>query len=156
MLSVRPLTDSFAIAYAHDPAFDVTRDGFAEEYARCVERLDFSSITLPGQTPTLFHFRALRGSQLHRLRSYNLQGDSAWAWLVFRLCLVRVEAGGPELEKIDRIADPEYKELGPIVSPKWVDMAAGISVALGRHAGELLDMLGAIVLMRSVAPSPPS
>jgi hypothetical protein len=143
-LPVRPLTEGFALAYAWDPAFESDRDGYLEEYRRCVETLDFSPLLRAGEQPTLFHFRPLKASELRKLDLGNV-GQAAY--LAFRLCLARIENGG-SLEKIDRAVDPGHVELGKILSVRCTDVIDALPVALGRPVGDLITDLGVAVLGR--------
>ncbi len=152
---IRPLTDSMALAYANDPAFDRGDDEekYVEAFRAATERLDYSSLTKSGEQPTLFHFRPLTDAEVRRIRGMGDLSDVQLAALVVRMCLERVENGG-ELGKIDRKKDPEYPRFGDLVTPKYMEILAHISVALGRPQGEITNQLGLHVFFRSLNLDP--
>lgn len=147
----RPLTESFALAYAYDPAFDTDRPDYADEYRRCVATLDFSSITKPGQVPTWFHFRPITDREFRTIFSYSGLG-LRYPWLVCRLALIKIEDGADI--KIERSVDGEYRELGKLVNVSLMDKLGALSMVLGRDAGELINDFGAEVVRRSSTVSP--
>jgi hypothetical protein len=154
MISTRPLSGSYALAYKHDPAFDVERDGYDAEYDRCLITLDFTPITLPGQQPTRFYFRPLT---MHEFRKIIAGAHSTMvAWVAFRLCLERVENGGADLDKLERLVDGERPNLGELVGMKQTDLIDSASNALSRPAGEIVANLGDQVIKRCTQLSPPS
>ena len=154
---IRPLTDSMALAYSHDPAFD--RDSHADEdaylgaFRSATERLDYSGIVKAGEQPTLFHFRPLTDAETRRIRGLGDISDAQLAALVVRMTLDRVENGG-ELGKIERKVDNEYPGFGKLVIIPYMDVLGGISVQLGRPQGEITNQLGIHVFMRSLNLDP--
>lgn len=169
-MTVRPLTDSYPLAYGYDPAFDaglvankgdskrVREKKFAEEYLRCKDRCDYSSITRPGATPTFFWFRPLEDNELRRLRriASKHQFDPVdLVWLVVRVSLQRVENPSHGLpSNFELEVDAEFPELGKIVAVEWMDALGRWSCDIGRTKGDATNDLGAFALQRSSSPSP--
>jgi hypothetical protein len=154
MLIVKPLTGSFPLAYKYDPAFDTELPDFDDQYKRCLITLDWSTITKPGQRPTMLWFRPIRGGEMRRFIS-RLDGMRA-ALFAVRLALERVDEGGPEFAKIERVIDGDYPEFGLVLSEKQTELLEDASYHLGRTRGELINMIGGQVLARSTQLSPPS
>lgn len=159
MLRARPLTDSFSLPWRWDPALDSERFETPEEYqtayATACETLDFSSITKPGDTPSLFVFRPLKGSQMRCLleESSGQIGPSVCA-LAFRLTLVRVDNFEmPDGLKLDRATAADHPELGPMIKPAVVDYFDALAVAAGRDFGSIVTELGGRVMERCLVPS---
>jgi hypothetical protein len=166
MLQLRPLTDSFALPYKYDPAFDTdgshhTQPGakkkkwnYEAEFARCLVTLDFAPITRPGLQPTLFVFRPLRLHEVRRFRDRNA-GSAIAPWLIFRLCLESVENGGSDLDKLERSIDGEYPDVGMLLGLKQTEALDDVPRLHGRPVGELITQLGDEVFRRSTQLSPP-
>ena len=175
----RPLTDSFTLVYAFDDALDrdrfriegelgedgaplsdddaekAARSRYAEEYMRCVEQLDFSSITRPGATPTSFRFRPLSDSDTRKMKRHASGDRDLIAWLTVRMTLEEVTSPTHGLPaKLDRKVDPDYPDLGPIIAVKWMDALGRWSQSLGQVQGDATNDLGIIVAARSTRPSP--
>jgi hypothetical protein len=107
-LTALPLTDSFPLAWDHDPALDRARETFAHDFTVAVDTLDWDALAIPGQRPSLFWFRPLDGQTVIQLIDSGLKPLTQTV-LVFRMALVRVENldGAPPLE---RVIDPRYPE----------------------------------------------
>ena len=153
-LTALPLTDSFPLAWEWDPALDRERPNFDDEYRICVETLDWDRLCIPGQKPTLFHFRPMRDGVQRALLDMGVGTLSGFA-LAFRLCLVRVENldGAPPVE---RKRDPEHPKLGDMATTKIVDYLFPIPLAVNQQTGSIVTGLGAIVLSRCMGLSPKS
>jgi hypothetical protein len=141
-LTALPLTDSFALAWEHDPALDRERENFDDEYRISVETLDWDRLCKPGEKPTLFHFRAMRGKTQRAVLDMNLGAGIGLA-LVFRLCLVRVEnfnlAQAPEFK---RERDASLPHLGDMVSEEFADYLDRLPLVINRPSGALVSSLG--------------
>ena len=140
-----------------DPAFDheaerfgadkeAAAKAFAEEFQRCMETQDYSSLCKPGQTPTIFWFRPLKFSEVDRVVSMQL-GNRATT-VIFRLCLKQI-ADASLAGEIKRTTDHEFKELGSMVSASWLD---DLVAKVGDF--DFVHSLGDLVFARSKAPSP--
>jgi hypothetical protein len=70
-------------------------------------------------------------------------------WLVFRICLTRVEHAGPPLDKIEKTVDGEFPGFGKLVPVKVMDVVDALPELLGRPIGELVTDLGMLVTNRS-------
>jgi hypothetical protein len=154
MLTSRPLTDSFALAWKHDPALASDLPDFAEQYQRAIETLDFAPLTREGQRPTLFHLKALRGVALEALRA-SAKGElgPTEAITAFRASLVRLEhADG--LPELTWTTDHERRDLGRLVSVEWMAMLDAIGTEFGHPFNSIALQLGMAVLQRSITPSP--
>lgn len=171
----KPLTNEYALAYDADPAFDRTLGGklepappgaseeevakvtasneeaFAKAYATCNQTLDYTSILLPGATPTLFVFRPIRAMESSELRA-AARDDVEMAVLAFRLALVRIE--NPEI-RVEREVDKDAPRLGAILKRHVTDMLGDVSKQVGRVALDLPLRLGTTAYYRSILPSPP-
>lgn len=160
---LRPLTDSMALAYSHDPDFDQETNADGQPYAdgeaymlafkSATERLDYARVTKSGGQPTLFYFRPLTDAETRRIRGLGDISDAQLAALVVRMTLERVEHGG-ELAKIERKVDPEFPGFGKLITTKYMDVLGGVSVSLGRPQGEITNQLGLHVFLRSLNLDP--
>lgn len=159
----RPLTDSMALAYAYDPAFDAARaefpvgkDGDDEAYISAwksaTERLDYSTLIKSNETPTLFRFRPLSDAESRKLHSLPI-GVTEMLAVVVRMTLQSVHNGG-EFEKFERKVDPALRDLGKIVTVPYMDMLGALSLSFNRPLGEITTSLGGIVYQRSLNLDP--
>lgn len=140
-----PLSDSFALVWSWDPALERGDDEekFAEDYARCVERLDFSPLIKEGMKPTLFHFRPVPLRELYDAGYGDMEGAS----LLFRMALVKVE-NFDGLPPLNKKPSQQYPKLGPLVDRKVVDHLDQLCADLGIGYGHLVSTLGGAVMAR--------
>lgn len=146
----RPLTDSFRLAYAGDPALDHSLPDFDARYERCVQRLDFAELIKPGEQPTWFWFAPLSISQVRKL--LDVATGNRHFWLAVRMSLRRLEGGGDVV--VERATDNEYPKLGELVTVALMDSLEALPQQLGRPAFELVNDFGAAILARAMGPLP--
>jgi hypothetical protein len=159
-LSCLPLSESFALAWEYDPAFDrdaKDEDGnstFEHDYRTACETLNWAKLCRPGQVPTLFHFRPLSGMPWRRLLDHEggLQEKVA---LTFRLALVSME-NAEGLPEVKRATDLEYPGLGKMASSKLMDALDEMPIRASAPTGHLVSSLGDLVFRRSSNLSPRS
>lgn len=153
-LTALPVTDSFALAWEHDPALDRERKNFEHEYQIAVETLDWDRLCIPGQKPTLFHFRPMRDSVTRNLIDMGI-GNLTGVSLAFRICLTRIENldGAP---KIERRRDGAYPKLGDMASEDIVEFLRPISLGAGQPSGAIVTALGMLAMNRCLGLSPKS
>jgi len=152
--SFRPVTDSFVLVWEHDPALDRERPTFEHDYEVACDTGNWDAITVPGQKPTLFHFRLIDTARLRRLFDIEA-GPQVQSEIAFRMSLTKIEDWGADgAPKLDKKPDPECPKLGPLVSRETQVVLDGISLAMGRLAGELPLSLGTRVLNRSCGVRP--
>lgn len=149
-LTSLPLTDSFALAWEFDDAFDRDREDFDHAYQVAVETLDFASLCKPGEKPTLFRFRPMSGERARAFQDLEL-GQAQKLALAFRMMLVKIENfDAPELPPLEPKVDPQYKQLGKLVNPALVDYLDALAVAAGQPFGSIVTSLGALAALRSL------
>lgn len=154
MLTGLPLTDSFALAWEYDEAFDRSRETFAADFERAVETLDFDPLCLPGQKPTLFVFRPIVGMPGRRLLDAEA-GFMERTALAFRMALVRIE-NGDKIPAVNRVLDPAFGALGPMAQSDLMDFLDGFPLLRGAPFAHLVTSLGGMALARSMKQSPRS
>jgi hypothetical protein len=152
MLSSFPLTENFALAWEHDPALDRAREAFAHEYKVAVETLSWEALTIPGQRPTMFVFKAIDGDTMLRLLESGI-GPVRKTALAFRLALVRVDGldGCPEVK---RARDSSWPGLPEMLSADATAYFSRLSMAHGQQVNALVLALGDIVIARSMGVDP--
>ena len=144
-LLTSPVSVGFALAYKYDDAFDTKMDGYDAAYDRAVNTLDFAPITLPGQRPTLFHFKPMTDDQMRRL--FGIDEVALHTWLAFRVCLDRITGAAQDVE-IEHARDPEFKQFGKLVPVDVMNAIGEASRAYGKSGGEIINQLGGAVLAR--------
>jgi hypothetical protein len=154
VLTRLPLSDSFALAWEHDPAFDRTSDTFAHDYEVACETLDWAKLCHSGKQPTLFHFRPLSGMPTRRLIDADI-GHMERVALAFRMALTRVE-NGEGLPDLKRAVDSQHAELGPMANLELVDYLDALPVAVGAPFGHIVTSLGGMAINRSLNLAPRS
>jgi hypothetical protein len=153
-LTALPLSESFALAWEHDPALDRSRETFSHDYQVAVETLNWEPLCIPGQKPTLFHFRAINGSVLRRLMEGG-HGVLTGTEFAFRIGLIRVEnfEGCPAVK---RGRDPEHPGYGDMAGQDVLNVLDEVPKLLGQPAGSLVAALGDLVIKRSTGFDPKS
>lgn len=147
-LSTRPLTDSFALAWERDDAFDTERESFVNDYLVALETLDWAKLCKPGELPTLFHFRPLSSAQLRAIADAAGGRLATVTALAFRAALVRVE-NCDAMPKLVRRIESSYSAVGPLVQQEIVDLLDLHSQLAGAEWGSIVSTLGGLVVMRS-------
>jgi hypothetical protein len=154
LAAFRPVTDTFPLAWEHDPALDREREDFAHAYELACDTGDWSAISQPGMRPALFIFRLIDAHHLRLLNDIEA-GPALQTELGFRMSLVKIEDWGDDSgPKLDRKPDPAYPALGPLVSKPAQQFLDAISLAAGMRVGAITHSLGERVLIRSSGVRP--
>jgi hypothetical protein len=156
MLVARPLSDTFSLPWSGDSAIDSSVEDFDDKFRQCRETLNFSPLIKPGETPTMFVFKAIRGPEMEALRATSKNGEFSptEAILAFRMALIRVD-NADGFPKLVKVSDGANRELGLMVADSFMRfLDAQATEHWGNAFNGVASELGTGVFLRSISPSP--